>query len=44
MGTRWDVLIDLWTVESGRSDLVLDARVFEVPSGYRYEIHLVYVP
>lgn len=27
MGTHWDVLVDLWTVESGASDLVLSLRV-----------------
>jgi hypothetical protein len=44
MGTHWELLLDLWTVESGRSDMVLDARVFEVESGFRIEIHAVYVP
>jgi hypothetical protein len=43
-GSRWDVLVDLWTVESGRSDMVLDARVSETPDGFSIEIHLVYVP
>lgn len=43
-GTHWDVLVDLWTLESGRSDLVLDGRVYEAGDTYRYEIHLVYVP
>jgi len=44
MGTHWEVLVDLWTVESGKSDLVLDARVFEQETGFRIEIHSVYVP
>ena len=44
LGTRWDVLVDLWTEGEGRSDLVLHARVFEANGGYRYEVHLVYVP
>ena len=43
-GSHWDVLVDLWTVESGRSDMVLDARVSETPDGFSIEIHLVYVP
>lgn len=43
-GTHWDLLIDLWTVESGRSDLVLDLRVFPFADGFRFEIHAVYVP
>ncbi len=44
MGTHWDVLVDLWTVESGESDLVLSARVFEVDDGFRIEIDSVHVP
>jgi hypothetical protein len=45
VGSHWDVLVDLWTEESGPSDLVLDARVFEDPDGgYRVVVHLVYVP
>jgi len=43
-GTHWDVLVDLWTVESGASDLVLSARVFEVDAGFRIEIDSVHVP
>lgn len=44
MGTHWDVLVDLFTEESGESDLVLSLRVFEGKSGYRYEIDSVHVP
>jgi hypothetical protein len=44
MGSHWDVLVDLWTVESGRSDMVLDARVSETDDGFSVEIQLVYVP
>ena len=43
-GTHWDVLINLWTVEEGRSDLVLLANLYEDPSGYRCEVVMVYVP
>jgi hypothetical protein len=43
-GSHWDVLVDLWTVESGRSDMVLDARVFETNDGLSVEIHFVCVP
>ena len=42
--THWDVLIDLWTLEEGRSDLVLNARVTETVNGYCFKIHMVYVP
>jgi len=44
MGTHWEVLVDLWTKGEGRSDLVLDARVYESKEGYRFEVHAVYVP
>ncbi len=44
MGTHWDVLVDLWTVESGESDMVLSVRVFEAGSGFRIEVDSVYVP
>jgi hypothetical protein len=44
MGTHWDVLVDLWTVESGRSDMVMSARVFEMERSFRIEIGAVYVP
>jgi hypothetical protein len=40
----WDVIVDLWTVESGRSDMIIDARVFQVGRSFRIEVHLVYVP
>ncbi len=44
MGTHWDVLVDLWTLESGRSDLVLAVRVFDVDGEYQFEIDSVHVP
>src|SRR5687768_8157079 len=31
-GSHWDTLIDLWTQEEGRSDLVLHAQVTDAPS------------
>lgn len=43
-GSFWDVLIDLWTAEEGRSDLVLKGRVTESEAGARFSVHLVYVP
>jgi hypothetical protein len=42
-GDDWDTLVDLWTQEEGRSDLVLQARVTETPE-FSVSIHLVYVP
>ena len=44
MGRHWDVLVDLWTVESGESDLVLAARVLPKEDGYSIEVGGVYVP
>ena len=44
MGTHWDVLVDLWTVESGASDMVLSARVFEMEEGFRFVVDSVHVP
>lgn len=45
MQTHWDVLVDLWTKESGKSDLVLSLRVFEEETGqYRLEVDSVHVP
>ena len=44
MGTHWDILIDLWTEEEGRSDLVLEAWVSENGGGYIFDIGMVYVP
>ncbi|MEU4339460.1 hypothetical protein AB0F59_33280 [Micromonospora lupini] len=43
-GDHWRCLIDLWTEEEGRSDLVLDIDVFEHGPEYRYRLNLVYVP
>lgn len=43
-GDYWDVLVDLYTEEEGRSDLVLQVHVYEAGDEYRYEVVLVYVP
>jgi len=42
--TYWEVLVDLFTVEEGRSDLVLHIRVFEQEGGFLFKVHFVYVP
>ncbi|MCS0583194.1 hypothetical protein NX784_16510 [Massilia pinisoli] len=44
MGDHWDALIDLWTEEEGRSDLVLEVHVSEAGSGYLVTVYMVYVP
>lgn len=43
-GTRWDALVDLWTLGEGRSDLVLSLHVSEVDGGFAFRIYMVYVP
>jgi len=40
----WDVWIDLWTDNEGRSDLVLRAKVAQENETYIVEIYMVYVP
>jgi len=44
MRGHWEIVVDLWTAESGPSDLVLQARVFEAVDGYRIEVTSVSVP
>jgi hypothetical protein len=44
MGQHWDILVDLWTAEEGRSDLVLGGKVVEGSAGPRLTIDMVYVP
>jgi len=43
-GQRWKVLVDLYTVAEGRSDLVMDVSITETETGFAYSLHLVYVP
>ena len=43
-GGWWQVLVDLWTAESGRSDLVLHVQVFPDGAGHRFEVGSVHVP
>lgn len=44
MGDHWQVLVDLWTVESGESDMAMSVRVFEIDGGFRVELDSVHVP
>ena len=44
MVDHWDALIDLWTKDEGRSDLVLQVRVSEVGGEYVVTVYMVYVP
>lgn len=43
-GDHWLCLIDLWTRQEGRSDLVLQAEVREHASGFHFTVNMVYVP
>ncbi len=40
----WEVLVDLFTLEEGRSDLALHVHVFEQMDGFNFKVHFVYVP
>lgn len=43
-GERWSALIDLWTQDEGRSDMVLQIYVSESADGYLIDVYMVYVP
>ncbi len=44
MGSHWETLIDLSTLEEGRSDLVLHTRVFEKDGSFEIAIDSIHVP
>lgn len=44
MEDHWDAFIDLWTLEEGSSDLVLQVHVSEVASEHVVTVYMVYVP
>lgn len=44
MESHWNVIVDLWTVNEGRSDLILGARVLESDDSYVVHVDMVYVP
>jgi hypothetical protein len=44
MDGYWEVLVDLFTIREGRSDLVLFARVFEKGDLYEFQLDSVHVP
>ncbi len=44
MGNHWDVIVDLWTLGEGQSDLVLSAKVTEADNQYVFNIEMIYVP
>lgn len=44
MNGFWEILLDLFTAEEGRSDLVLLLRVYEHTTNYQFEVMSVHVP
>lgn len=44
MGTYWEILVDLYTLQEGASDLVLFMRVRERDGTYEFEVISVHVP
>jgi hypothetical protein len=44
MTTHWDALVDLWTAEEGRSDLVLFLRVLDTAEGPSFSVDSLHVP
>ena len=44
MGTHWQIIVDLWTAEEGRSDLILEGEVVETSAGPHLTLRAVYVP
>lgn len=43
-GACWELLVDLYTVEEGCSDMVLSLKVKESCGSYNFEVSSVYVP
>ena len=41
---HWEVFLDLWTLEGGRSDLILSVWVFESSLSLRFEVQAACVP
>ncbi|NQZ33726.1 MAG: hypothetical protein HRU06_20860 [Oceanospirillaceae bacterium] len=44
MGTYWEILVDLYTIGEGASDLVLHGRMSEFSGKPQFEVGLIYVP
>ncbi len=44
MDGYWDAIVDLRTIESGRSDLILKLHIYESATGYVFDVDGVYVP
>lgn len=44
VGDRWDVLIDLSTLEESNSDLVLQTQILETNGSHVVHLYMLYVP
>jgi hypothetical protein len=44
VGTYWEALVDLWTAEEGRSDLVLSVEIRESDATYDFDVYGIMVP
>jgi hypothetical protein len=44
MISYWDVLVDLYTLQEGQSDLSMAVRVREADGGFTFELQSVHVP
>lgn len=40
----WKAIIDLFTAEEGRSDLILDLHIFKKQNQFEFQINGIYVP
>jgi hypothetical protein len=40
---KWRVVVDLWTLEEGRSDLSMEADVIDTPAGIQVRVHDIHV-
>lgn len=43
-GSYWEALVDLWTAEEGRSDLVLSVEIRESEGSFVFDVYGIMVP
>jgi hypothetical protein len=44
MGDHWEVVVDLWSAEEGRTDLILSLQIRDTDGAYEYFVEGVWVP
>lgn len=44
MGDHWEVVVDLWSAEEGRTDLILSLAIRDTDGAYEYFVEGVWVP